>query len=487
MITWMQRHKKYLIVTIWISTIAFVGAGFVGWGQYSYGDKAGAVAKVGDVEITMGELQKSYSRLYAQYNQIFQGNFDEEKAKAFGLQSQALNQLVSQALLLNLASSYDLQISKEELLAHLTSQEDFLTNGTFDKTIYKEVLSRVNLTPTEYENEIKKQLLIQKLFGLLVVKESQSEANILSTIINIADKIEYKVLDDSKISIETPDTALKPFWESKQQNFMTEVSYDVEYIKQDKIQQEYSQDTIDTYYADNKNHFKGEDGKILSKEDALSQVIDELNAKATKDMALRNYIDYKKRKLSTDIKVLSTSISQSNNPFNVEVLQRIQELSITSPFLKPIEIDGEYVTLELIKINPSVVQSYEEAKERLLPIYITEKKREQLFSLAQKSLESFKGTQTDFITHKDSDKITELSPNEAEQFLAQLFSAQTKKGSISIGENKIVLYNILEQRLLENTNKSDESISKLKNTLFSAGLIKNLDTKYKTEIFIQGQ
>ena len=107
MITWMQRHKKWLIITIWISTIAFVGAGFVGWGQYSYGDKAGAVAKVGSVEITMAELQKSYSSLYAQYNQMFQGNFDEEKAKSFGLQSQALKQLTNQALVLNLAHSYD--------------------------------------------------------------------------------------------------------------------------------------------------------------------------------------------------------------------------------------------------------------------------------------------------------------------------------------------------------------------------------------------
>ena len=41
MITWMQRHRKYLVVTMWISAIAFVGAGFVGWGQYSYGEKQG--------------------------------------------------------------------------------------------------------------------------------------------------------------------------------------------------------------------------------------------------------------------------------------------------------------------------------------------------------------------------------------------------------------------------------------------------------------
>lgn len=26
MITWMQKHKKWLIITIWVSAIAFIGA-----------------------------------------------------------------------------------------------------------------------------------------------------------------------------------------------------------------------------------------------------------------------------------------------------------------------------------------------------------------------------------------------------------------------------------------------------------------------------
>ena len=193
MITWMQRHKKYLIVTIWISTIAFVGAGFVGWGQYSYGDKAGAVAKVGSVEITMGELQKSYSNLYGQYNKMFQGNFDEEKAKSFGLQAQALKQLTNQALILNLAASYDLSISDSELLAALTSQDFFFQDGVFNKEIYKQVLSRNNLTVQEYEADFKKQLLVQKTFKLLPVETSTNEADILNTIMKISDKINYKI------------------------------------------------------------------------------------------------------------------------------------------------------------------------------------------------------------------------------------------------------------------------------------------------------
>ena len=60
MITWMQRHKKWLVITIWISTIAFVGAGFVGWGSYDYGKQSGAVAVVGDREISVEEFQQEY-------------------------------------------------------------------------------------------------------------------------------------------------------------------------------------------------------------------------------------------------------------------------------------------------------------------------------------------------------------------------------------------------------------------------------------------
>ena len=80
MITWMQRHRKYLVITIWISTFAFIGAGFVGWGQYKYGEKSGAVAKVGDISITNRELQQAYSQLFDRYSRMFQGQFDQEQA-----------------------------------------------------------------------------------------------------------------------------------------------------------------------------------------------------------------------------------------------------------------------------------------------------------------------------------------------------------------------------------------------------------------------
>ena len=49
----MQKHKKYLMAVIWISALSFVGAGFVGWGSFSFSSTSNAVAVVGDRHIAL--------------------------------------------------------------------------------------------------------------------------------------------------------------------------------------------------------------------------------------------------------------------------------------------------------------------------------------------------------------------------------------------------------------------------------------------------
>ena len=487
MITWMQRHKKWLIITIWISTIAFVGAGFVGWGQYSYGDKAGAVAKVGSIEITQGELQKSYSNLYARYNKMFQGNFDEEKAKQFGLQKQALEQLVQQALILNLAASYDLQISDKELIASLKTQEYFFKDGVFDKETYKQILSQNRLNTKEYENGLKKDLLIQKTFKLLPVEVSQTETNILNTISNIADKINYKVLSADDITIDTSDALLKPFWQTQSSNYMSEISYDVKFLKQDPVTATYDDAKIASYYADNKTHFKDSEGKILPLESAKTSIIEELNAKATKDRALRTYIAYKKGKLGSEVVFNTATVSTTQNPFDASVLEKISKLSTTSPYMKPVLVNGVYHTFELVQVNPASAKSFEDAKAEVLVAYMTQNKKSKLQELANSSVETFTGTTTEFLTADDTAKLTLLDSNEAGEFLQKLFTSKKKRSYIALNSGKIVLYYILEQKLLDNSNNNlTQSVKKLKSGIFNKALIKALENKYQTEIFIQG-
>lgn len=486
MITWMQKHKKYLIITIWISTIAFVGAGFVGWGRYDYGDKAGAVAKVGSIEITKGELQKSYSNLYNQYNQILQGNFDEAKAKSLGLQAQALNNLTQQALILNLAKSYDLTVSDDELLKEIKSQDYFFKDGIFNKEIYRQTLLRNNLSTKEYETDVKKDLLIRKTIKLIPVNAKESELNILDTTANIADKIEYKILDKNSIIIDTSDTLLKAYWEKIQNNFKSEVSYELKYIKQPKSTKEFNEAKLTEYYNENKTHFKGEDAKILSYEESKAKVLEELAEKETKTEALKTYIEFKKGK-NDGLQINSITISSSNNPFGTEALQSISKLTPASAFLKPTLVNGEYLIFQLTKINGAKTKSFEEAKKDVIPLFVDEQKSRLLKETAEKSVNTFKGTTTDFITSSDTNKLTDLTNKLSTEFLATVFNSETKRGYTPLSNGNIVIYSILEQKLLNKTNTNQNNpIVRLKSTLFNEGIIKNLQNKYKTEIFIQG-
>ena len=487
MITWMQRHKKWLIITIWISTIAFIGAGFVGWGQYSYGDKASAVAKVGDVEISMSELQKTYSRIYQQYNQMLQGNFDEEKAKQFGVQKQAMQQLLQQALLLNLAKSYDLMITDIELFNVIKAQKVFYKNGVFDKETYKQVLSQNRLTPKEYESGLRKELLLQKTLALLPVKASSNEKKILDTLLSIADKIDYKVLSTDMIDVKPTDEQLEKFWEGIKDNFMTDVTYEIIVVTETPVVKEYDDTTIATYYKENRTHFKDSEGKIIPLDKAKDAVVNELNAKASKDAALRKYIAFKKGKLDPNVKTEKLTISASNNPLGDEALQTVTKLSPTKPYAKPVLINNTYYIIELVKTNPAVAKSFADAKAEVLPLYIEQTKKEKLLALANTSLASFSGKTTDFITVNSIDKLNDLSKDEAAEFLQKLFISQKKKDFVTLKDGKVVLFNILEQKLLTNNNSNESDvITKIKSTMFSEGLLKTLQNKYKTEIFIQG-
>jgi len=83
--------------------------------------------------------------------------------------------------------------------------------------------------------------------------------------------------------------------------------------------------------------------------------------------------------------------------------------------------------------------------------------------------------------------FSDISVIEANEFLNQLFNSQKKRGIITLKGGKVIVYNILEQKILNvSNNNQDISITRLKSAMFNDGLIKNLQNKYKTEIFIEG-
>ena len=487
MITWMQRHRKYLVITIWISTIAFIGAGFVGWGQYSYGDKAGAVAKVGDISITSGELQKSYSNLFNQYNQLFQGKFDEKQAQQFGLQRQALRQLVNQALVLNLANSYGLMITDEELWNVIKSQPVFAKEGTFDKTIYAEALKQNNLTIKEYEESMKKELLIQKTLYLLASGSKAIEEKALGSALGISDKISYKILTPGMITLAPNEAELKTLWGKRSKEFKTAPSFDISYVTQAPLVSTPSAKEMSDYYDMNRQMLKDGTGKILTLSEAQPMIAAALNDKATEKEALRLYIDYKKGALKAGVTPQKVTFTAESSSFDPELTKEIMGLNDQKPFLKPRKVGKNYIIVKLEKMNPERIKTYEEAKTDVSALYMSEAKKTKLQELAQNSYKTFSGSLSDFLTRSDSAKIAGLSAPEGSEFLTKLFASKQKQGFITLESGNVIMYNVLEQKLLQDKTLADaNAVLKLKGSLLDQGLIKTLESKYPVEIYVEG-
>ncbi len=488
MITWMQRHRKYLVITIWISTFAFIGAGFVGWGQYKYGEKSGAVAKVGDISITNRELQQAYSQLFNRYSRMFQGQFDQEQAKKFGLDKQALRQLINEALLLNLANSYGLEATDAEVAQALQSQQAFYENGVFSKRVYQQVLKQNRLNTVDYENDLRKSILIRKLLALFPTKANAAEIEAFTTAMGIADRLEYKILTDDQIDIDTSDSALKRYWEANKQKYLTPRSYTVEYIEQPAAEAPADEKTMRAYYDSHKHSFVGPDGKLLPYESAKSAVKAALDDKAANKAALKTYIAYKKGRLGSGIAAKKVTVSENDGTFDAGTFKAIAAATMRQPYIKPKKDHGRYIIIKLLGITEPAPKSFDAAKAEVLADYKRDTASKKLIETAKNEIKTFKGkTTATYLTRTDTEGIDGLDADETAELLGAVFKSDRSRGMAGLKTHKMVLYHIVDQKIGNAEDPDTErAVEQTKSALLSEGLIKRLNRRYETKIFIEG-
>jgi len=269
--------------------------------------------------------------------------------------------------------------------------------------------------------------------------------------------------------------------------FLTEPSFKISYIVQQPIKRSYTQKKIMQYYDMHKMSFTAKDGKILSLDKAKQEVIKALNKEATKIAALETFISFKKDKLPAYFVPKTITVNQSKNPFTANILIKINSLTTKHKYLKPQLVDGHYMIIRLDKKIPSHVKTFALAKPQVLKQYTLLKKQRTLLSLANKTYKHIaNGITSPFVTIKDISKLKIKNKQEASKFLTQLFQSKTLNGYIVLSKNKIVVYNILEQKLLHKKQQHITSdIDALKQQLLEQNLIKALSKRFKTKIYLK--
>ncbi|HFS85017.1 MAG TPA: hypothetical protein ENK72_00145, partial [Epsilonproteobacteria bacterium] len=294
MISWMQKHNKYLVWTIWIATIAFIGAGFVGWGSYSFGSKAGNIAKVGEVEVSQNSLNMTYSNLYAQYNQMMEGKLDDAKAKELGLVQQAFSMLTTQAKVLNLAKENGIVISDQELLEALQNIKAFQDDGLFNQEVYNMYLTTQQMNAKTFEARLRDELTISKTFEMLQMDALPFETQVFAAAMGISDQIQYKVLTFNDVNVSVENEKLKSYWEMNKENFKTPKQYTLSLLRTEKSDVAITEEELQAHYTANSFNYTDSEGKQLTLEEAKEAVTKDLQLRKSKKSAQKAYIGMKK-------------------------------------------------------------------------------------------------------------------------------------------------------------------------------------------------
>ena len=484
MITWMQRHKKWLVITIWISTIAFVGAGFVGWGSYEYGKEGGVVAVVGDREVSVEEYQEEYSNLYEQYSNLFGTMFNKEMADKLNLKDIAYNQVIQKNLILSYGDKLGLDVTNEDIAKQLLKYDAFLKDGKFDKETYVRVLNQNRMTPVKFEESLKRNILLQKIQGLFVLEPSKIEVENLSKVLFIEDDISIKIIDSKDVSVEIKEDELKKYWEENKNSYMSKVVYNLQTSEMPLQSSNSSDEDIQANYDKFKTDYKKEDGKIKSLEEAKADIIKSLDEKYTKTEALKTYLKIKKgeESLSNDV-----SYTEDKLPFLAEDNTKILEAR-NGDLIKPFYENGKYITVKLVEKIQAKPLSFEDALAQVKVDFEQIARSKKLDELANAQLKDFEGLEIKGISRESIDKITGLDAQNAAKFLNQLFSSTTKEGIVKL-DTKVVLYKILDSKFGKYDESKDEivksTLKQLQDQELMANLIKRLENTYDIQSSIQ--
>lgn len=474
MISWMQKHKKYLIITIWISTIAFISAGMVGWGAYNFSTSSSAVAKVGSITISANDLNLEYSNIIRSYEQSSGVALDGEQAKALGIENLALQTLINKALLENFALDSAIRISDDEVFSEISKIESFKENGAFSPTLYKEILRQNRLKPLDFEEKIRKDLLIQRILSLFPSIVTPLEKELLNIASNLQDRLSVQIIPASAVRVNISDDDLKKYFEANKDKYKSPKRFKVEVSRHKISEVEALDSAIKKYYDDNLQNYT-KDGARVEFEGIKEQVTQDFKDWRAKRDALEALIALRNEKSKGEV----LEIDKSSHPALFSAIESAKNKSRIEPILD----DGAYFALKIISEIPQEALSFESAKKQVRSDFYPTALQSALTKEAKGRLNLFAGKDIGFYSLGSNKPILSLNIAESNYALQEIFSKSDKNGFVLFND-KVLLYNVLEQKMLDSA--LDLKIyNDFKSRILEQSIFEFLGKKYKVLNYTQ--
>lgn len=238
------------------------------------------VAVVDGSKITMSEYRRSYDNLANIYRSIYREGLSDEVLKMLKLREKALDKLVDSRLLLKEADRLGLRVSDAELVDSITKYPAFQKDDVFDKAQYLAVLRANRLTPDEFEDGQRKNMLISKVEGIIKEGVKVSDDEVWDSYVKQKEKVNVEIikidpkdlLRDAKVS---EDEAKGYFSKNKDRlKLPTRVKTEFITLKTEDAEKgmTVTEDDLRKFYEKNRDLFKKPEGGEKPFEEVMAQV-----------------------------------------------------------------------------------------------------------------------------------------------------------------------------------------------------------------------
>jgi peptidyl-prolyl cis-trans isomerase D len=181
----------------------------------STGGRGTAVATVNGEEIPRERYQRAQANIMAAYERMARQRLTPEMAERLGLSQQVLNELVTEAIVIQGAAKEGIRVSDDELRATIQQIREFQENGRFSREEYLKVLRQVRLDPGQFETEVRRQLTRRKMESIIKqgVKASEEEVRQAYTQRNERVRAAWAYADVKPVmaTVQVADADLEPY------------------------------------------------------------------------------------------------------------------------------------------------------------------------------------------------------------------------------------------------------------------------------------
>lgn len=191
MLDLMRKHARSWFIKAVLFAVIVV---FVLWGVGSFREgKSNIIATVNGYSITIDEYRNTYENLLNRYREIHKNQLSEKLIDRLKLKETALESLIERVLLVQEAERLNLEVTPQELRESIMDHPAFQKDGVFNNSQYVRLLSYHRMTPEEFEDSQRMDLLIKKVEDIIKdnVKISDKELLDVYAIENESVNVEF--------------------------------------------------------------------------------------------------------------------------------------------------------------------------------------------------------------------------------------------------------------------------------------------------------